>query len=186
MRVRWMVAAAGVIAVAAIAVVGYMPWRRSSRPQPASSVATTGAACPADAKAAKFDFTLKQYGGADVALSGYKGKVVLLDFWATWCGPCKVEIPIFNDLQRQYGAQGFQALGVSVDDTEDKLKPYVESMKMAYPVLLGLGHEDIQDAYGPILGIPVTVIISRDGKICATHTGLTDREEFEREIKALL
>jgi thiol-disulfide isomerase/thioredoxin len=185
MRVRWIVAAVGAVALAAVAVGFYMPWRQQNRPMPAAS-SGAGASCPADAKPANFDFTLKQYGGADVTLASYKGKVVLLDFWATWCGPGKVEIPIFNELQQQYGGKGFQAIGVSVDDTEDKLKPYVESMKMTYPVLLGLGHEGIQDAYGPILGIPVTVIISRDGKVCATHTGLTDREEFEREIKALL
>jgi thiol-disulfide isomerase/thioredoxin len=182
---RWVLAAVGAAALAAVAVGFYQPWRLQNHPMPSASNGS-GPACPSDAKPANLNFTLKQYGGGDISLANYKGKVVLLDFWATWCGPCKVEIPIFNELQQAYGAQGFQALGVSVDDTEDKLKPYVESMKMTYPVLIGLGHEDIQDAYGPILGIPVTVIISRDGKVCATHTGLTDREEFEREIKALL
>jgi hypothetical protein len=73
-----------------------------------------------------------------------------------------------------------------VDDPVDKLTPYVKDMGMNYPVLQGLGHEDIQDAYGPILGIPVSVMISRDGKICATHTGLTGKDIFEKEIEALL
>ena len=77
-------------------------------------------------------------------------------------------------------------VGISVDDTVDKLEPYVRDMKMNYPVLQGLGHDDVQDAYGPILGIPVSVLISRDGKVCATHTGLTGKDIFEREIKALL
>jgi hypothetical protein len=75
---------------------------------------------------------------------------------------------------------------VSVDDTVDKLKPYVAEMKMNYPILQGLGHDDVQDAFGPIWGIPVTVVISRDGKICAKHTGMSSKESFENQIKALL
>jgi cytochrome c biogenesis protein CcmG, thiol:disulfide interchange protein DsbE len=113
-------------------------------------------------------------------------KLVLVDFWATWCGPCKVEIPHFIEFQDKYGKDGLQIVGVSVDDTADKLEPYVREMKMNYPVLQGLGHDDVQDAYGPILGIPVSVVVSREGKICATHTGLTGKDVFEREIKALL
>jgi thiol-disulfide isomerase/thioredoxin len=142
--------------------------------------------CPGDAKPAKMDFTMKDMAGAPVTLSQFKGKVLLLDFWATWCGPCKVEIPHFIEFQDKYGKAGLQVVGISVDDTADKLEPYARQMKMNYPVLQGLGHDDVQDAYGPILGIPVSVIISRDGKICATHTGLTGKDVFEREIRALL
>ena len=122
-----------------------------------------------------------------MTLSDYKGKVVLLDFWATWCGPCKVEIPGFIDLQEKYGKDGFQVVGVSVDDTVDKLQPYVADMKMNYPVLQGLGHDDVLDAFGPMFGIPVSVMISRDGKICAKHIGLHRQGHVSRrEIKALL
>jgi thiol-disulfide isomerase/thioredoxin len=124
--------------------------------------------------------------GEQKALADYKGKVVFVNFWATWCGPCKYEIPMFVDLQQRYGPQGLQIVGISVDDPVDKLAPYVKEMGMNYPVLQGLGHEDVQDAYGPILGIPVSVMISRDGKVCATHTGLTSKDVFEREIQALL
>ena len=81
---------------------------------------------------------------------------------------------------------GLQVVGVSVDDTAEKLRPYVIDMKMNYPVLLGLDHDDVQDAYGPMLGIPVSVLISRDGRMCGRHTGLAAKDEFEREIKALL
>ena len=129
---------------------------------------------------------MKDVENTDVNLADYKGKVVLLDFWATWCGPCKVEIPGFIDLQEKYGRDGLQVVGVSVDDTVDKLQPYVAEMKMNYPVLQGLGHDDLMDAFGPMLGIPVSVIISRDGKICAKHTGLTAKDTFEAQIKALL
>ena len=129
---------------------------------------------------------MKDVNNLDVSLAQYAGKVVVLDFWATWCGPCKVEIPHFVEFQEKYGKAGLQVVGISVDDTADKLAPYVREMKMNYPVLQGLNHDDVQDAFGPIVGIPVSVVISRDGKICATHTGLTGKDVFEREIKALL
>ena len=121
-----------------------------------------------------------------IRLADFKGKVILLDFWATWCIPWKAEIPWFTEFQTRYGKDGLQVLGVSVDDTLDKLKPYVKERKMNYPVLQGLDHDDIQQAYGPLVAIPVTALISRDGKICATHTGLTGKDVFEREIQALL
>lgn len=194
MRMKWVVATVAVAALAAMVVTGQLPWLtsrqpamvRSERAKGAGSGTETQLSCPADAKAANMNFTLKDMEGKDVLLSEFKGKVVLLDFWATWCGPCKVEIPHFIEFQTAYGRAGLQVLGVSVDDTVDKLEPYVREMKMNYPVLQGLGHDDLQDAYGPILGIPVSVLISRDGKICATHTGLTGKDVFEHEIKSLL
>jgi thiol-disulfide isomerase/thioredoxin len=187
--VRWAIAAVGVLALAAVAV--NEPWRRLNRPMPVVS-STSGesgaktAQCPADAKPANLTFTLKDMKGQDVSLSKFKGKVILLDFWATWCEPCKAEIPWFIEFNKKYAAEGLQVIGVSVDDTPEKLEPYVKNMKMDYLILQGLGHDDVQDAYGPILGIPVTVIISRDAKICATHAGLAGKDVFENEIKALL
>ena len=151
-----------------------------------SAVAEAQLSCPADAKPANLNFTMKDADNRDVSLSQFKGKVIVIDFWATWCGPCKVEIPHFVEFQEKYGKAGLQIVGISVDDTADKLAPYVRDMKMNYPVLQGLDHDDVQEAYGPIVGIPVSVLISRDGKICATHTGLTGKDVFEREIKALL
>jgi thiol-disulfide isomerase/thioredoxin len=182
---RWAIAAAGALALAWLVVGAELPWGRTS-PASHTVASVPGAACPVDAPAAEFDFTLKDIHNANVHLADYKGKVVLLDFWATWCGPCKVEIPGFIDLQEKYGRNGLQILGVSVDDTVDKLQPYVADMKMNYPVLQGLGHDDLMDAFGPMLGIPVSVIISRDGKVCAKHTGLTSKDTFEAQIKALL
>ena len=142
--------------------------------------------CPANAKPAKLNFTLKDFTGKTVNLSDYKGKVILLDFWATWCDPCKVEIPWFIEFQKKYGSAGFQAIGVSVDDTPAQLTPYVARMKMNYPVLQGKDHDDIQNAYGPLVGIPVTAVISRDAKICVKHLGISSKESFEKEIKSLL
>ena len=149
-------------------------------------MAGVGNACPANAKPANLNFTLKDMNGKDVRLSDYKGKVILLDFWATWCGPCKIEIPWFVEFQEKYGAQGLQVIGISVDDTLDKLKPYVKQFKMNYVVLQGLHHDDVQDAYGPIWGIPVTAVISREAKICAKHAGISSKDSFEKEIKSLL
>jgi peroxiredoxin len=132
------------------------------------------------------DFTLTTKDGGKVTLSSLKNKVVLVDFWATWCEPCKVEIPAFVDFQEKYGKNGLQMVGISIDDTPGQLEPYVKGMKMNYPVLVGKDRDDVQDAFGPLVGIPVTVVISRDGKVCASHAGLTGKDAFEREIKALL
>ena len=144
------------------------------------------------------EFALSDADGRTVKLSDYKGKVILLDFWATWCGPCKFEIPGFVELQTKYGKHGLQVIGVSVDDTVKQLQPYVAEYKMNYPVLQGLGHNDVQDAFGPIWALPISVIISRDGKICAKHAGLPPsrsageplekavKDAFESEIKPLL
>jgi thiol-disulfide isomerase/thioredoxin len=193
MKTRWTIAVLGVVALAVATMTGQMPWLFKKQPAMESVVAENRAsgdapmlACPAEAKPANLGFTMKDHLGRDVALSDYKGKVLMIDFWATWCGPCKVEIPHFVEFQEKYGKAGLQIVGVSVDDTADKLVPYVRDMKMNYPVLQGLNRDDVQDAFGPIFGIPVSVLISRDGKICATHTGLTGKDVFEREIKSLL
>ncbi len=142
------------------------------------------AACMANAKPAT-DFTLPGLDGKAVKLSAYKGKVVLLNFWATWCGPCKAEIPGFVELQTQY-KNDLVIVGLSVDDPADKAKAFADQYKVNYPIVLGLGHDDIQDAYGPIYGIPASFLISRDGKVCKRHLGIAPKSQFEREIKALL
>ncbi len=197
MKIRWAIATVGVIALAALTITTQMPWLTQPHPEmvpqeapivgaSASNNAEPTLSCQADAKPANLDFTMKDVEGKDVSLQSYKGKVILLDFWATWCGPCKVEIPHFIEFQQKYGPKGLQVVGISVDDPVDKLAPYVKEMGMNYPVLQGLGHDAVQDAYGPILGIPVSVMISRDGKICATHTGLTSKDVFATEIESLL
>jgi thiol-disulfide isomerase/thioredoxin len=136
-------------------------------------------------KPAPLHFTLKDMNGADVKLASFKGKVILLNFWATWCGPCKAEIPSLVELQHQY-ADDLVVLGFSVDDTVDKMKPYAAQYKINYPLLVGNGREDVQEAFGPLFGIPVSVIIGRDGKIAKKHSGIATKAQFEREIKALL
>jgi thiol-disulfide isomerase/thioredoxin len=139
----------------------------------------------AKGKDAPLHFTLKDMNGVDVKLASFKGKVILLNFWATWCGPCRAEIPALIELQSRY-PDDLVILGFSVDDTVDKLKPYAAQYKINYPVLVGDGREDVQDAFGPLWGIPVSVIIGRDGRIANKHSGIGTKEQFEQEIKALL
>jgi cytochrome c biogenesis protein CcmG/thiol:disulfide interchange protein DsbE len=174
-------AAMAALALAWSTAVAEMPWAVAD-----GAVLPGAEACPADAKKANLNFTLKDLANKDVSLTAYKGKVILLDFWATWCAPCKVEIPWFIEFQQKYGPRGFQVVGISVDDTREQLEPYVKEMKMSYPVLQGLGQDAVTEAYGPIVGLPVTALISRDGNICAKHIGMARKDEIERQIKALL
>lgn len=181
MRLRWNGASVGALGLSLFSL---------GTPLPATGEGVGAAsppfACSPAAKPANLNFTLKNLDNVDVKLSAFRGKVILLNFWATWCGPCKVEIPWFVDLQTRYGKQGLQVLGISVDDPLAALKPYAAQFKMTYPVLQGLGHEEVQQAFGPLVGFPTTFMISREGRICAQHTGLTGKDVFETEIKALL
>jgi thiol-disulfide isomerase/thioredoxin len=158
------------------------------RGSPNSAEEDAAADAKAAGKAAPLDFTLKDMNGVDVKLASFKGKPIIVNFWATWCGPCRAEIPSLVELQTQYGAEGKDVviLGISVDDPIEKLKPYAAQMKMNYPVLVGNGRDDVQDAFGPLWGIPVTVFIDREGRIAKKHSGIASKEQFEQEIKALL
>jgi peroxiredoxin len=154
---------------------------------PALGIASGEDPTDADAvgKPAPLNFTLKDMNGVNVKLESFKGKIILLNFWATWCPPCKVEIPDLIALQEQY-RDDLVVLGFSVDDTADQLRPFAAEYQINYPVLVGLGHENVQEAYGPMWGIPVTVIIDREGRIARKQSGIRTREQIEREIKALL
>jgi peroxiredoxin len=131
-------------------------------------------------------FTLKDENGQVVRPADYQGKVVLLDFWATWCGPCKLEIPWFMDFERQYKDQGFAVLGVSMDeDGWRAIKPYVQTMKMNYRVLLG--DDAVSTAYGGLDALPTTLLIDRQGKIASVYQGVSKgKEEFQHDIVQLL
>jgi peroxiredoxin len=142
------------------------------------------AICSADAKTANLDFTLKDIHGKPFALSDYKGKVVLLDFWATWCPPCRKEIPGFIELYNSYRSRGLAVIGVSMDESTSDIKRFAKRFKMNYPILVGAGRDDLVPAFGP-LPLPTAFVIARDGRICAKHEGLTPKEQFEREIDSL-
>src|SRR5215469_816232 len=140
--------------------------------------------CSADAKPANLDLTFNDLQGKPFALSAYKGKVVLLDFWATWCPPCRKEIPGFIELYDSYRSRGFVVIGVSMDDTKSDIKRFAKKYKMNYPILIGAGRDDLEQVFGQ-LPLPTAFVIGRDGRICAKHDGLTPKEQFEREIGAL-
>lgn len=150
--------------------------------------AAQSSACDKNPKPANLNFTLKDSNGKDFNLASQKGKVILLDFWATWCPPCKVEIPWFVEFQQKYGPKGFIVIGVSVDDPPSALKPFAEKYKVNYPLLVGEGRNDIKGprGYNAAWGLPKTFVIGRDGNICKTHIGLSVKEHFEQQIKSLL
>ena len=182
---RWMIVGGAALALAA-STIPFGTDISFDVPLLASHEAQAAGVCDADPEPANLDFTIADMNGNDVQLADYKGKVVILDFWATWCGPCKVEIPAFIDMVGEYGDDGLVVLGFSVDDTVDKLKPFAEEFGMNYPVLVGRDREDVQEAYGPIWGIPIAVVIGRDGNICKKHMGMTTKEQFLAEINELL
>ena len=162
-----------------------MGWPARATAQLAGAAAPPYACSPL-ARPANLDFMLKDLTGADVRLSDFRGKVMLVNFWATWCGPFKIEIPWFVDLQARYGKDGLQVLGISIDDTLDKLTPYAAQYGINYPVLQGRGRREVHNAFGSLWGIPTSYIISREGKLCAKHIGATPRAGFEAEVQGLL
>jgi cytochrome c biogenesis protein CcmG/thiol:disulfide interchange protein DsbE len=131
------------------------------------------------------DFALKDAEGKTVHLSEYRGKVVLLDFWATWCDPCRLEIPWFIALQRKDKDRGFEVLGVSMDDEGwEVVKPFMKSVGMNYRVLIG--NDQTTERYGGVDALPTTFLIDRQGKIAAVHIGLASRKDFEDGVEQLL
>ena len=117
-------------------------------------------------------------------LSTYRGKVALLDFWATWCDPCREEIPQLVELQNKYRDQRLQIIGVSMYDRPEPVRDFYQRFKMNYPVVMG--NAETGELYGGVLGLPITLLIGRDGRIYAKHIGATDMSVFEKEITALL
>jgi peroxiredoxin len=142
--------------------------------------------CNVSRRKANLDFMVRDIAGKDVRLSQYRGQVVLLNFWATWCVPCKREIPALTALYRDYKERGFVVLGISVDSEIRSIKPFAREMKMNYPVLIGAGREDLSKAFGPFIGFPTSVLVARDGKVCVRHVGVVSKAQLERQIGALL
>ena len=187
---RWIAGAAVCVGMALFAMPLLIGGRDSivSTTDPHLSADPEAAAggCAAKKAAAKLDYKVKDMNGADVRLADYKGKVILLNYWATWCGPCKVEIPDLVALQDKYKDKGFIVLGVSQDDDPETLRAFASAYKMNYPVLVGRDQPDLLDAQGPLWGLPTSYLIGRDGTICTRHLGPATKEDFERELKPLL
>ena len=187
MKSRWIIAGAAALSLALLT----LPLLRGGSggetiPAKSASNGAPGraATCDAEGTAAKFDFVLKDERNIPVKMADYKGKVVIVNFWATWCGPCKVEIPDFVKLYAEYKDKGLVIVGISIDDSPEQLQAFMKEYKMNYPVLQMT--PDVESAWGPFYGYPTSLIVARDGSICAKHLGPATKEQFEAQIKALL
>ena len=142
-------------------------------------------ASPPDSQRANLDFVLKGTDGADVRLADFKGKPLLVNFWATWCGPCKAEVPWFVEFAEKYRAQGLTVVGVSVDDPPEDIRTFASQFKINYPLLVGRDRQDIAKAYDADQVIPVSWLIRRDGTVQTKVTGIHGRDWFEQQILAM-
>lgn len=131
------------------------------------------------------NFSLKTSNGTTVELAKLRDKLVLVNFWATWCGPCRAEIPGFLDVYKTYKDKGLEIVGVSLDEGGwDDVAPFVKKLKIDYPIVIG--NEKISRDYGTIQAIPTTFIVGRDGYILERHVGYLSKEDLEKKLKTLL
>jgi peroxiredoxin len=166
-----------IVVVIMIAFAVYKVSRRSSGPAKGSHPASlVHSVAP--------DFSLRDLNNQPLDLANYQGKVVLLNFWATWCAPCRGEIPHFVELQDNYREQGLQVIGISMDDDAKPVREFYQQFKMNYPV--AVGNEKVAESYGGVLGLPITFLIGRDGRVAVKYLGEVAMPALEQEIKTLL
>lgn len=170
-----------VAVVAAMLIAGkYLSQRQGQGGALAGGAPVKGAPAP--------DFHLPALDGKHVKLSDLRGKAVLLNFWATWCGPCKIEMPWFVEFQQQYGPEGLVVVGVSLDEdaeeNRDDIAKFTEELKVNYPILLG--NDEVAELYGGVQALPTTFFIGRDGKIVNRVFGLVSHSVMDKSIKAAL
>jgi thiol-disulfide isomerase/thioredoxin len=177
------------IAAGVVALLAVMVWADHKFPA-AGAPSSSAPSKPVDAPTV----AIKDLDGKDVTLQDYKGKVVLVNFWATWCEPCKVEIPWMIEFQQKYGPRGFTLLGISADEEGKKaVEPFLEKERfdvngqkeaINYPILLG--NDAIEDKFGGILGLPTSMLFNRDGKKVRTIVGLVNHDDIAKAIEGLL
>src|ERR1700678_1930292 len=160
-----------------VALMLYFGYHQARHPGAASARLTNFSVAP--------DFSLEVLGGSTMRLSDLRGKAVMLNFWATWCGPCKIEMPWFVDLQKQYGPQGLQIVGVAMDDaSKEDIAKFAKDMGVNYPILIG--KESVGDQYGGVPALPETFLIGRDGKFVDKIIGLKGKGDIEEDIRKTL
>jgi len=143
----------------------------------AEMIATVGKPAP--------EFELETLDGKKVKLSDYRGKAVLINFWATWCAPCKLEMPWLVDLHKQYNPQGLEVIGIAMDDSgKSAIASFVKEMKVDYTILQG--KEAVGDAFGGVQSLPETFFVGRDGTVTNTLIGIHSASDFEDNIKRAL
>jgi peroxiredoxin len=153
--------------------------------QPSNDHSVSQPAPKADEQPDAPDFKLKRLDGGEVRLSDYKGKVVLVNFWATYCVPCKTETPWFVELQKKHAADGFQAIGITMDEPDNKRLPkFVADMGVNYPI--AFGDYDLADTWNHVQALPVTFLLTRDGKVAKEIRGIESKEKLEAEVVKLL
>lgn len=129
-------------------------------------------------------FAIKTIDGKNLSLADYEGEVVLLNFWATWCGPCQTEMPRFIRFQREFGAKGFQVVGISMDDSNAPVRTFISKLKPNYPI--ALGNAKVAESYGGILGLPITLLIDRKGRIAKRYEGAVNLDAMQHDVERLL
>jgi cytochrome c biogenesis protein CcmG, thiol:disulfide interchange protein DsbE len=171
------------IVVAVVLVIGI--WKLSHRSYAGSGGLSGALANKGNLKGAPAPgFSLTDLTGQPLVLANYRGKVVLLDFWATWCAPCREEIPHFIALQDKYREQGLEVIGISMDDGPKPVQEFYRRFKMNYPVAVGT--EQVAEAYGGVYGLPVTFLLDRDGRVVAKYTGAVEMATVEQQVQSLL
>jgi len=179
------------ITAGVVALLAVMVWADHKFPAPGAGGASSSAPSkPVDAPT----IAIKSLDGKDVTLQDYKGKVVLVNFWATWCEPCKAEIPWMIEFQHKYAARGFTLMGISMDEDGKKaIDPFIEKERfevdgqkeaMSYPIFLG--NDAIADKFGGILGLPTSMLYNRDGKKVRTIVGIINHDDMAKAIESLL
>jgi thiol-disulfide isomerase/thioredoxin len=182
-----------IVVIVLAAVTAVFSGCKSSGSQAASLSQTAGVATQKPLPNAP-EATFKDLEGKDVSLASLKGKVVIINFWATWCEPCQAEIPWMIGFQKKYADKGFTLLGVAMDEEgKSVVEPYVQKtqfdveghpMTMNYPIVLG--DDDLADKFGGLLGLPTTYVITRDGKVAKRYIGLASESDLDKLIQSLL